>query len=71
MAWTTCSKPVLFTDIETYSSVDIKSAGAFRYMEAPDFEILLLAYAFDKDPVRVLDLSDPEDAEALEWSKRR
>lgn len=70
MAWTTCSKPVLFTDIETYSSVDIKSAGAFRYMEAPDFEILLLAYAFDHDPVRVLDLNDPEDMQALEDVKQ-
>lgn len=60
----TGSKPkrVLFTDIETYSSVDIRSSGAFKYMEADDFEILLLVYAWDDDPVRVLDLTklDPE-----------
>lgn len=43
----------LFIDIETYSSADIKKAGAFKYMEAPDFEILLIAYAWDTEPVQV------------------
>lgn len=46
----------LFVDIETFSSTDIKSAGAFRYMEAPDFEILLIAYAWDDGPVQVIDV---------------
>ena len=57
---------VLYLDTETYSSVDIKKAGAFKYMEAPDFEILLLPYAWDDDPVRVLDLTDPDDREELQ-----
>ena len=35
----------LMVDLETYSSVDIGKAGAFKYVEADDFEILLLAYA--------------------------
>lgn len=48
----------LFIDLETYSSVDINKAGAFKYVEAPDFEILLLAYAWGDDPVRVLDLTN-------------
>ena len=51
-------RPRLFVDIETFSSNDIKS-GAFKYMEAPDFEILLIAYAWNDEPVRVLDLTDP------------
>lgn len=50
---------VLYTDIETYSSVDIKKAGAYKYIESPDFEILLLAYAWNDEPMRVLDLTDP------------
>jgi DNA polymerase len=50
------SKRRLFVDIETFSSVDIK-AGAFRYMEAPYFEILLIAYAWDDGPVKLLDLA--------------
>ena len=58
-------KRTLFLDTETYSSVDIKKAGAFKYMEAPDFEILLLPYAWNDDPVRVLDLTDPADREEL------
>ena len=48
------AKRRLFVDIETFSSVDIKEAGAFRYMESPDFEILLIAYAWDNEPVSVI-----------------
>ena len=47
----------LLVDIETYSSVDITKAGAFKYIESDDFEILLIAYAWNDDPVRVLDLA--------------
>ena len=63
----TSCKPrrVLYTDIETYSSEDIKKSGAFKYMEAPDFQILLLAYAWDDEPVQVLDLTDPTDQGVL------
>ena len=46
----------LLIDLETYSSVDITKAGAFKYVEAPDFEILLLAYAWNDGPVRVIDM---------------
>lgn len=52
---------VLYLDTETYSETDIKKAGAFKYMEDPAFEVLLLPYAWDDDPVRVLDLTDPMD----------
>ena len=64
----------LYLDTETFSSVDIK-AGLYKYMEAPDFQILLLPFAWDDEPVRVLDLcSDfsydweelPEIIEALQ-----
>ena len=56
----------LLVDIETYSSADIAKAGSFKYIESDDFEILLLAYAWDREPVRVIDLTSaaPEaDAE--------
>ena len=39
---------MLTIDIETYSSVDIKN-GVYAYVEAPDFEILMLAYNWDGD----------------------
>ena len=59
------NRRILWLDTETYSSVDLKAAGLFKYMEAPDFEILLLPYAWDDEPVRVLDLTDPVDREEL------
>jgi DNA polymerase len=53
--------PVLSIDIETYSSVSLKECGVYRYVEAPDFEILLFAYAYDDEPVQVVDLTAFED----------
>lgn len=52
--------PVLSIDIETYSSVDLIKSGVYAYVESPDFEILLFAYAFDDDPVQVVDLVSGE-----------
>jgi DNA polymerase len=48
---------VMSCDIETYSSVDLKKCGVYRYVEADDFEILLFAYAFDDGPVKIVDLA--------------
>ena len=50
----------LSIDLETFSSVDIKKSGAFKYIESPDFQILLLAYSLDGEPVQVLDLATGE-----------
>lgn len=50
-------KGVLFIDIETYSSVDIATAGAYKYVESPDFEVLLISYAYDDEPTTVQELS--------------
>lgn len=47
-------------DIETYSSYDLKSCGVYRYVEAPDWAILLFAYAVDGGPVRCIDLASGE-----------
>jgi DNA polymerase bacteriophage-type len=48
----------LHIDIESYSPVPIK-AGVYRYAE--EAEIILFAYAFDNDPVEVIDLLDLEE----------
>lgn len=50
----------LSIDIETYSSVDIKKSGLYRYVQSPDFEILLFAYSFDGAPVEIIDLTNGE-----------
>lgn len=51
----------LFIDVETYSSVDIKESGAYKYIESPDFEILILGYALDNGPVIIVDLAQGEE----------
>lgn len=50
----------LSIDIETFSKVNLGKAGVYRYAEDPSFEILLFGYAFDADPVRVVDLASGE-----------
>ncbi|MDF2902398.1 MAG: polL [Bacillus sp. (in: firmicutes)] len=50
----------LSIDIETYSSVDLIKSGVYAYAEAPDFEILLFAYAWDDEPVQIVDLYKDE-----------
>lgn len=52
---------IIHLDFETYSDVSIKKAGAFRYIQSPTFEILLCAYSVDDGPVRVLDLTVPQE----------
>lgn len=60
----------LAIDLETFSSVDLKQCGVYRYVESPDFAILLFAYAWDDEDPVVIDLACgetiPQDvAEAL------
>lgn len=59
------TKRILYLDTETYSETDIKSAGSYKYFEDPAFEILLLPFAWNDEPIRVLDLTDPIDREEL------
>lgn len=51
----------LSIDIETRSSEDIGKAGAYKYAQSPDFEILLFAYQWDDDPVKIIDLKNGEE----------
>ena len=51
----------LFIDVETYSSVDVKESGAYKYIESPDFEILIIGYALDDGPVKIVDLAQGEE----------
>lgn len=48
---------ILGIDIETYSSVPLPKYGVYRYVDAPDFEILLFSYAFDDEPVVTVDIA--------------
>ena len=69
----------LSIDIETYSSVDLVKSGVYRYVESPDFEILLLGYSIDGGETHVIDFASgdtlPEelaaallDANVIKWA---
>ena len=47
----------LSVDLETFSSINLSKSGVYRYVESPDFEILLFGYSADGGPVQVIDLA--------------
>lgn len=51
----------LSIDLETYSDVNLKKAGLYRYVQSPAFEILLFAYSFDGAPTQVIDMAQGEE----------
>lgn len=55
----------LSIDIETRSSVDIGKAGAYRYAQSKDFQILLFAYKCDEEETEVVDLAQ---GETIPWA---
>lgn len=50
----------LSIDIETYSSVDIKKSGLYRYVQSEDFEVMLFAYSVDGGEVQVVEIINGE-----------
>lgn len=53
-----CCKPWVVLDLETYSSADLTKTGVFKYVEAEDFEILLMSYSIDDESVQVWDFTE-------------
>ena len=49
---------ILSIDLETLGHVDIKAAGGYHYAET--CEILLFGYAYDDEPVQVVDMASGE-----------
>ena len=61
-------------DIETYSSIDLSKSGVYHYVEAPDFDILLIGYSIDGGPVQVIDCTNrhgnyDEESKMLEFRR--
>lgn len=50
----------LSIDLETFSDVDLKKCGMYKYAESPNFEILLFAYSINGGEVIVIDLANGE-----------
>lgn len=51
---------LLFLDFETRSTVDIVKCGSFKYIADPSFDVLLLAHAWDDEPVKLVDFAQGE-----------
>ena len=47
----------LSIDVETFSNVDLKKCGVYKYAESPDFEILLFGVSVNGGEVTVYDLA--------------
>lgn len=54
----------LHIDLETFSDIDIQKAGLYKYVQSPAFEILLFAYSYDYEPVKIIDLAAGEQIPA-------
>ncbi len=52
---------ILSIDIETYSEIDLVRSGVYSYTASPSFEILLFAYAFDDEEVKIIDIARGEN----------
>jgi DNA polymerase len=50
----------LSIDLEVFSSVNLSKSGCYRYVESPDFDILLFGYCVDGGEVQVIDLASGE-----------
>ena len=48
----------LFLDFETRSDIDLTKVGAHIYARQPSTEVLLIGYAIDDQPVKVIDLTE-------------
>lgn len=48
-------------DIETYSGNDLNKCGVYKYVQHPDFDILLFGYAVNGGEVHVVDLAAGEE----------
>lgn len=56
----------LAIDIETYSSTDLTKSGVYKYVEAEDFTILLVAYSFNCASVELIDVTEtPEKLDEM------
>lgn len=51
----------LSIDLECYSDVDLKKCGVYKYVQSPNFEILLFGYSLDGEMVQVVDLARGEE----------
>lgn len=56
----------LSIDLETFSNINIVKSGLYKYVQSPNFQIILFGYSFDfnADNVKVIDLMQGEQIPA-------
>ena len=54
-------------DIETYSEIDLPSAGVHAYATDPSFEVLLFTYLYDDELITLTGEDLLANAEVIEW----
>jgi len=52
---------ILSIDIESFSDIDLRKCGVYRYTDSPNFDILLFAYSIDEGSVELIDLASGEE----------
>jgi len=62
--------PHLNIDIETFSTYDLKTCGVYKYIQSPEFQILLCAYSVDSCPIEVVNLIASEESICWQWLKQ-
>ena len=62
-------KNILTIDVETYSEIDIRDCGAYRYISDPSFELLMTGFAWNDMPAVVADhvLGGPPTERLRAW----
>jgi DNA polymerase len=58
--------PILYHDYETYSLVNLKKVGAWRYSVHPSTGIWCMAYCVDDGPIKIWKPGDPIPPEFIE-----
>lgn len=64
------SHMILHVDIETFSPADLPKVGAWKYAQHPQTRILMVAYAFDEEEVRVWECHAGPIPQSLEAALR-
>ena len=59
--------PTLNIDIETYSSANLTQTSVYKYAEAADFDILLIAYSIDGGEIKIIDTQKDDASEILAY----
>lgn len=51
----------LYLDVETYCEEVLKNVGAHKYCAHPSFEVILVGWAYEDNPVQIIDLASGEE----------